>query len=57
MVSLRARNICAVVGALEPRKGLDVLADAWARAQLAGVELLVAGEGREKVAAQRISAT
>ncbi|WP_445150062.1 glycosyltransferase [Baekduia sp. Peel2402] len=39
------------VGALEPRKGLDVLAAAWARAGLArdGVELLVAGEGREPV--------
>ena len=37
------------VGALEPRKGLDVLAAAWARAALSGVELLVAGEGREPV--------
>jgi glycosyltransferase involved in cell wall biosynthesis len=38
------------VGALEPRKGLDVLAAAWAQAALApGTELLVAGEGREPV--------
>jgi glycosyltransferase involved in cell wall biosynthesis len=37
------------VGALEPRKGLDVLARAWAAARLDGVELLVAGEGRERV--------
>jgi glycosyltransferase involved in cell wall biosynthesis len=38
------------VGALEPRKGLDVLADAWARAGLApDVELLIAGEGRGPV--------
>jgi glycosyltransferase involved in cell wall biosynthesis len=37
------------VGALEPRKGLDVLADAWARARAGldpDVELLIAGEGR-----------
>jgi glycosyltransferase involved in cell wall biosynthesis len=38
------------VGALEPRKGLDVLAAAWPRAALDGVELVVAGEGRERVA-------
>jgi glycosyltransferase involved in cell wall biosynthesis len=37
------------VGALEPRKGLDVLADAWARAGLDGAELLIAGEGRGPV--------
>jgi glycosyltransferase involved in cell wall biosynthesis len=37
------------VGALEPRKGLDVLAAAWPRAALAGVELVIAGEGRERV--------
>jgi glycosyltransferase involved in cell wall biosynthesis len=42
------------VGALEPRKGLDVLADAWARAALDGVELLVAGEGREPVPGARL---
>jgi glycosyltransferase involved in cell wall biosynthesis len=46
----RAGTYFLYVGALEPRKGLDVLADAWARAQLDGTELLVAGEGREKVA-------
>jgi glycosyltransferase involved in cell wall biosynthesis len=49
-VAPRPGNYVLYVGALEPRKGLDVLADAWARAQLGGVELLVAGEGREKVA-------
>src|SRR4051794_26229863 len=37
------------VGALEPRKGLDVLGEAWARAALEGAELLVVGEGRERV--------
>jgi glycosyltransferase involved in cell wall biosynthesis len=37
------------VGALEPRKGLDVLGDAWSAAALDGFELLVAGEGREAV--------
>ncbi|HET6506161.1 MAG TPA: glycosyltransferase family 1 protein [Baekduia sp.] len=38
------------VGALEPRKGLDVLADAWARAGLdPDTELLIAGEGRAEV--------
>ena len=37
------------VGALEPRKGLDVLAEAWSRAPLDGVELLIAGEGRVRV--------
>ncbi|HMJ32875.1 MAG TPA: glycosyltransferase family 1 protein [Baekduia sp.] len=37
------------VGALEPRKGLDVLAAAWPRAGLDGVELVIAGEGREAV--------
>jgi glycosyltransferase involved in cell wall biosynthesis len=42
------------VGALEPRKGLDVLAAAWARARLDGVELLVAGEGREPVPGARM---
>jgi glycosyltransferase involved in cell wall biosynthesis len=34
------------VGALEPRKGLDVLAAAWARDPLPGTELVIAGEGR-----------
>jgi glycosyltransferase involved in cell wall biosynthesis len=43
------------VGALEPRKGLDVLADAWARRPLGdGVELLVAGEGRVGVPGARM---
>jgi glycosyltransferase involved in cell wall biosynthesis len=37
------------VGALEPRKGLDVLGAAWARAGLQDVELVVAGEGRVAV--------
>lgn len=37
------------VGALEPRKGLDVLAEAWARAPLDGTELVIAGEGRLRV--------
>jgi glycosyltransferase involved in cell wall biosynthesis len=37
------------VGALEPRKGLDVLAAAWARAALPGTELVVVGEGRAEV--------
>jgi glycosyltransferase involved in cell wall biosynthesis len=41
------------VGALEPRKGLDVLAEAWARAGL-DAELLVAGEGRVAVAGARM---
>jgi glycosyltransferase involved in cell wall biosynthesis len=36
------------VGALEPRKGLDVLGDAWSRAGL-DAELLIAGEGRVRV--------
>ena len=49
-VAPRPGTYLLYVGALEPRKGLDVLANAWARAQLDGVELLVAGEGREKVA-------
>ncbi len=40
------------VGALEPRKGPDVLAAAWARARAAGLraELVVVGQGREQVA-------
>jgi glycosyltransferase involved in cell wall biosynthesis len=38
------------VGALEPRKGLDVLAAAWPQAGLDGVDLVIAGEGRESVA-------
>jgi glycosyltransferase involved in cell wall biosynthesis len=42
------------VGAREPRKGLDVLAEAWRRAALDGVELLVAGEGREAVPGARL---
>jgi glycosyltransferase involved in cell wall biosynthesis len=46
----RPGNYVLYVGALEPRKGLDVLGDAWGRAKLDGVELLVAGEGRESVA-------
>lgn len=37
------------VGALEPRKGLDVLAAAWTRAGLTDAELLIAGEGRAPV--------
>lgn len=37
------------VGALEPRKGLDVLAAAWERAGLSDTELLIAGEGRAPV--------
>jgi glycosyltransferase involved in cell wall biosynthesis len=47
----RAGRYFLYVGALEPRKGLDVLAAAWARARdaLDGAELLVAGEGREPV--------
>jgi glycosyltransferase involved in cell wall biosynthesis len=49
-VAPHAGDYLLYVGALEPRKGLDVLADAWARAALDGVELLVAGEGRETVA-------
>jgi glycosyltransferase involved in cell wall biosynthesis len=46
----RAGTYVLYVGALEPRKGLDVLAEAWAAARLDGVELLVAGEGRVRVA-------
>ncbi|WP_187368938.1 glycosyltransferase [Baekduia soli] len=42
------------VGALEPRKGLDVLAEAWARRPLEGTELLVAGEGRVAVPGARM---
>jgi glycosyltransferase involved in cell wall biosynthesis len=49
----RAGTYLLYVGALEPRKGLDVLADAWARARPDGVELLVAGEGRLRVAGAR----
>ncbi|WCB94716.1 glycosyltransferase [Baekduia alba] len=45
----RAGRYVLYVGALEPRKGLDVLGAAWTRAALDGVELLVAGEGREAV--------
>jgi glycosyltransferase involved in cell wall biosynthesis len=41
----RAGRYVLYVGALEPRKGLDVLAQAWAAAAL-DAELLVAGEGR-----------
>jgi glycosyltransferase involved in cell wall biosynthesis len=48
-VAPRPGSYVLYVGALEPRKGLDVLADAWSRAALDGVELLVAGEGREPV--------
>jgi glycosyltransferase involved in cell wall biosynthesis len=45
----RSNPYILFVGALEPRKGLDVLAAAWPRAGLDGVELVVAGEGRETV--------
>jgi glycosyltransferase involved in cell wall biosynthesis len=48
-VAPRPGRYVLYVGALEPRKGLDVLADAWARADLDGVELVVAGEGRVAV--------
>jgi glycosyltransferase involved in cell wall biosynthesis len=48
-VTPRPGRYVLYVGAREPRKGLDVLADAWARARLNGVELLVAGEGRVDV--------
>ena len=48
-VTARPGRYVLYVGALEPRKGLDVLAQAWARARLDGVELLVAGEGRVDV--------
>jgi GT2 family glycosyltransferase len=41
------------VGALEPRKGLDVLAEAWARTSLPA-ELLVVGEGRVAVPGARM---
>jgi len=49
-VAPRPGTFLLYVGALEPRKGLDVLAEAWARAALPGTELLIAGEGRERVA-------
>jgi glycosyltransferase involved in cell wall biosynthesis len=45
----RSKPYILFVGALEPRKGLDVLAAAWARAALDGVELVVVGEGRAEV--------
>lgn len=45
----RDRPYVLYVGALEPRKGLDVLATAWATRPLPDVELLVAGEGRATV--------
>jgi len=45
----RSNPYILFVGALEPRKGLDVLAAAWPRADLDGVELVLAGEGRETV--------
>jgi glycosyltransferase involved in cell wall biosynthesis len=47
----RAGRYLLYVGALEPRKGLDVLAAAWPRAAAAldGVELVIAGEGRVSV--------
>ena len=48
-VAPRAGRYVLYVGALEPRKGLDVLTAAWARAALDGVELVVAGEGRVAV--------
>lgn len=47
-------NYMLYVGALEPRKGLDVLAAAWSAAALDGVELLVAGEGRATVPGARV---
>jgi glycosyltransferase involved in cell wall biosynthesis len=47
--SARTNPYVLYVGALEPRKGLDVLAAAWARAGLDGIELVIAGEGRETV--------
>jgi len=46
----RDRPYVLYVGALEPRKGLDVLAAAWARRPLPDVDLLVVGEGRVTVA-------
>lgn len=50
VVPREGRPYFLYVGALEPRKGLDVLADAWARAGLGpDVELLIAGEGRGPV--------
>lgn len=52
-VTPRPGRYVLYVGALEPRKGLDVLADAWARAALADTELLVAGEGRITVPGAR----
>jgi glycosyltransferase involved in cell wall biosynthesis len=42
------------VGALEPRKGVDVLARAWATDPLPGVDLVVAGEGRVPVPGARM---
>jgi glycosyltransferase involved in cell wall biosynthesis len=48
-VAARPGRYFLYVGALEPRKGLDVLGDAWSVAALDGVELLVAGEGRGAV--------
>ncbi|MEI2703608.1 MAG: glycosyltransferase [Baekduia sp.] len=43
----RPRPYFLFVGALEPRKGLDVLADAWRRAA-PDADLLIAGEGRTR---------
>jgi glycosyltransferase involved in cell wall biosynthesis len=48
-VAPRPGRYVLYVGALERRKGLDVLGAAWARAALEGVELVVAGEGRVAV--------
>src|SRR5919107_4119492 len=48
-VTPRAGRYVLYVGALEPRKGLDVLADAWARRPLPDAELLIVGEGRVAV--------
>jgi glycosyltransferase involved in cell wall biosynthesis len=46
-VTPRAGRYFLYAGALEPRKGLDVLAAAWERAALGPeTELLIAGEGR-----------
>jgi glycosyltransferase involved in cell wall biosynthesis len=46
----RSKPYILFVGALEPRKGLDVLSAAWARAALPETELVVVGEGRAEVA-------
>jgi glycosyltransferase involved in cell wall biosynthesis len=48
VAALRPRPYVLYVGALEPRKGLDVLAEAWGAAGL-DAELVIAGEGRVRV--------